>query len=45
MGYFAVPREVSTDEIAGELGLDSSTVAEHLQRAEKNLLSKYFPSE
>lgn len=38
MGYYEVPRAVSTDEIADELDLDPSTVAEHLQRAERNVL-------
>lgn len=40
MGYYEVPREVSADEIADELDLDSSTVNEHLQRAERNLLGR-----
>ena len=38
MGFYEVPREASTEEIAGELDVDPSTVAEHLQRAERNLL-------
>lgn len=38
-GYFDVPRGASTAEVASELGLDDSTVSEHLQRAERNLLS------
>ena len=38
MGFYEVPREVSTEEVATELELDPSTVAEHLQRAERNLL-------
>lgn len=38
MGYYEVPREASTDQVAAELGLDSSTVSEHLQRAERNVL-------
>jgi DNA-binding CsgD family transcriptional regulator len=42
MGFYEVPREVSTDEVAAELDLDASTVAEHLQRAERNLLSQKF---
>jgi len=42
MGFYDVPREASTDEVAERLGLDSSTVSEHLQRAEKNLLSLHF---
>jgi len=43
MGFYDVPRTVSTDDIAAELDLDSSTVAEHLQRAERNLLSQQLP--
>ena len=37
-GYYDVPRRSSTAEVAAELGVDDSTVAEHLQRAEHNLL-------
>lgn len=40
LGYFDVPRQVSTADVADELDLDGSTVAEHLQRAERNLLSQ-----
>ncbi|MFC7008207.1 helix-turn-helix domain-containing protein [Halalkalicoccus salilacus] len=40
MGYYEVSREVSTERIAAELDLDASTVAEHLQRAERNVLSR-----
>lgn len=40
MGFYEVPREVSTEEVAAELDLDPSTVAEHLQRAERNLLDE-----
>jgi DNA-binding CsgD family transcriptional regulator len=40
MGYYEVPRDVSADEIASEMGLDSSTINEHLQRAERNLLDR-----
>ena len=42
MGYYEVPREASTEDIAREVKLDPSTVAEHLQRAEHNLLSRMF---
>jgi predicted DNA binding protein len=38
MGYYEVPREASMEQVATELGLDGSTVAEHLQRAERNVL-------
>lgn len=41
-GYFDVPRDASTDEVAAELDLDSSTVAEHIQRAQRNLVSSVF---
>lgn len=37
LGYFEVPRKVSTEEIGDALGIDPSTVAEHLQRAERNV--------
>lgn len=39
MGYYDVPRQASTAEVAAELGLDDSTVSEHLQRAERNLMA------
>lgn len=45
MGYYEVPREASTETVAAELDLDSSTVAEHLQRAERNLLSHHLSAE
>lgn len=45
MGYYEVPRETSTEAVATELGLDPSTVAEHLQRAERNLLSQFLDTE
>lgn len=40
MGFYEVPRDVSTAEIARDLDLDPSTVAEHLQRAERNILDE-----
>jgi DNA-binding CsgD family transcriptional regulator len=40
MGYYEVPRAVSIAEVAAELELDPSTVSEHLQRAERNLLTQ-----
>jgi len=39
-GYYEVPKAVSTEELATELELDPSTVSEHLQRAERNLLGQ-----
>lgn len=38
-GYYDVPRSTSTTELAAELDLDDSTVSEHLQRAERNLIT------
>lgn len=43
-GYYDVPRQTSVQEIAAEFELDDSTVAEHLQRAERNLLRTLFES-
>ncbi|WP_458209939.1 helix-turn-helix domain-containing protein [Haladaptatus sp. NG-SE-30] len=42
MGYYEVPRAVTTADIAAKLDIDPSTVAEHLQRAERNLLSYHL---
>ena len=42
MGYYEVPREASTADIAAEIDVDPSTVTEHLQRAERNLLSHHL---
>lgn len=42
MGYYEVPREATTDDIAAAVDLDPSTVTEHLQRAEHNLLTQIF---
>lgn len=39
LGYFDVPRRVSTADVADTLELDPSTVAEHLQRAERNIVT------
>ena len=44
MGYFEVPKGTTTDEIAVELDLDPSTVREHLQRAQRNLLTNVLDS-
>jgi DNA-binding CsgD family transcriptional regulator len=42
LGYFEVPKQASIEDIAGELGVDPSTVAEHLQRAERNLVTHHL---
>lgn len=40
MGFYEIPRETTTAEIAAELDLEPTTVSEHLQRAERNLLTR-----
>ncbi|TYL38019.1 bacterio-opsin activator [Natronococcus pandeyae] len=40
LGYYEVPRDATTDDVASELELDPSTVAEHLQRAERNVFDR-----
>lgn len=42
LGYYEVPREASAADVAAALGLDPSTVTEHLQRAERNLLTQHL---
>ena len=39
-GYYEVPKTATTEDVAAALGVDDSTVTEHLQRAERNLLSR-----
>lgn len=41
-GYYEVPRAASTEDVAATLELDTSTVTEHLQRAERNLLASHL---
>ncbi|MFA1610000.1 helix-turn-helix domain-containing protein [Halobellus rubicundus] len=38
-GYFDVPRGATTEEVGDALGLDPSTVREHLQRAQRNVFA------
>ncbi len=40
MGFYEVPKRATIDEVAAEIGLDGGTVSEHLQRAERNLLTQ-----
>ena len=41
-GYYEVPREATAAEVAAGLDLDSSTVVEHLQRAERSLMAHHL---
>ncbi len=45
VGFYEIPREASTEDIAIELNIDTSTVAEHLQRAVRNLLSQQLSAQ
>jgi len=38
LGYYAVPREASQEDVAAELGCAPSTAAEHLQKAETKVV-------
>lgn len=40
MGFYEVPREASTEDVARRLDLDAATISDHLQRAERNLLTR-----
>lgn len=44
MGFYEIPRRVSTEDIAEKLDVDAATVSEHLQRAERNLLTQQLPA-
>jgi len=44
LGFYEVPREASTEDVAVKLDLDPATVSEHLQRAERNLLTQQLPT-
>lgn len=41
-GYYDVPRETALKDIAADIGLNDSTVSEHLQRAERNIITEVF---
>lgn len=38
MGYYRIPRETTTTEIADEMGIERRTLEEHLRRAENKLV-------
>lgn len=42
LGYYDVPREVTVDDVAEELGCATATAAEHLRKAEGKVLSSLF---
>ncbi|OIB55918.1 helix-turn-helix domain-containing protein [Natrialba sp. SSL1] len=42
MGYFAIPRETSSESVAAELGISKSAFLERLRRAEEALFRQIF---
>ena len=41
-GYFEVPRRITTESLADRLGIDKSTLSEHLRKAEKRVIDDLF---
>jgi predicted DNA binding protein len=44
-GYYDLPRKIDSSHIAGKLGLDKSTVAEHLRKAERSVMKQLIGEE
>jgi predicted DNA binding protein len=42
LGYYAIPRKITSEELAKKLGLVDSTVVEHLRKAEQRLMTQLF---
>lgn len=42
IGYYDVPREATLEDVAGEIESARATAAEHLRKAESNLVSALF---
>jgi predicted DNA binding protein len=38
LGYYDVPRRISSDDLAKHLRVDKSTIVEHLRKAERKLI-------
>lgn len=41
-GYFEIPKKVNLEELSKQMKLSRTTFLEHLRKAEKKILSKYF---
>jgi predicted DNA binding protein len=41
-GYFEIPKKVHLEELSNHMKLSRTTFLEHLRKAEKKILSKYF---
>jgi hypothetical protein len=44
MGYFEYPRDANASQVAGELGIEPSTFAEHLAAAQRKLMAELLPA-
>lgn len=43
MGYFEIPRQVTLEELADEMGITKTTVSNHLRKAEQQLIEFVLP--
>jgi len=41
-GYFEIPKKINLEELSKQMKLSRTTFLEHLRKAEKKILSKYF---
>jgi hypothetical protein len=41
-GYFEIPKKVNLEELSNQMKLSRTTFLEHLRKAEKKILSRYF---
>ena len=39
LGYYDVPRKISSRQVAGRMRIDKSTLVEHLRKAERKVLA------
>ena len=44
-GYFEIPKKVNLEELSQQMKLSRTTFLEHLRKAERKILSKYFDIE
>ena len=45
MGYYDIPRKITSEKIAKKLGLGDATVVEHLRKAEQRLMKQIIETE